>query len=445
MRTKAVKMLMTSLKDRLGLALSGGGYRAAAFHLGTLNKLHELGILNKVDVISTISGGSITGAAWCLYNGDYPSFHKEMVTKLTTKSVIWFILGSWIFLRTLLFILLFIGGAIALSFTSLAYLTFPVLLLFKVLLYFFQFRIFPVSKVIEKAYNKYFCDGKTLGQLKERPLLAIGSSNLHSGRPFTFSRNKMGDSSYTFRQEYNPPIKFLHQNFPVARAVVASSCVPFAFTPVTINKEFFEVATDVNRVKPVLVDGGVYDNQGIQKLTQPKSSYECGIIITSDAGGNFIADEKYPNTLQLLLRTVNLFMYRIKAAQMVQNIYRNVQGGAKPIAYFSLGWRIQNAIPGFFRNMCDGQVIKEVVDAHCFQPDWINNPKNYEKEIIQHLEAQVGYAAIAKRDLTDEQWDIARRTGTNLTALPQERLSYLVRHAENFTELQVKLYCPSLI
>ena len=53
-------------KKRIGLALSGGGYRAAAFCIGTLKKLHELGILQKVSFLSTISGGSIAGAYFCL-------------------------------------------------------------------------------------------------------------------------------------------------------------------------------------------------------------------------------------------------------------------------------------------------------------------------------------------------------------------------------------------
>jgi NTE family protein len=56
-------------KHNLGLALSGGGYRAAAFHLGTLRALHKLDVLEKVDVFSTISGGSITGAACFLLIG----------------------------------------------------------------------------------------------------------------------------------------------------------------------------------------------------------------------------------------------------------------------------------------------------------------------------------------------------------------------------------------
>ena len=48
----------------LGLALSGGGSRAAAFHCGTLSALRELGLTDKIGVVSTVSGGSLFGAAW---------------------------------------------------------------------------------------------------------------------------------------------------------------------------------------------------------------------------------------------------------------------------------------------------------------------------------------------------------------------------------------------
>jgi len=43
---------------KLGLSLSGGGTRSASFSVGVLKALHELEILNKVDVISSVSGGS---------------------------------------------------------------------------------------------------------------------------------------------------------------------------------------------------------------------------------------------------------------------------------------------------------------------------------------------------------------------------------------------------
>src|SRR2546425_1249227 len=48
----------------IGLALSGGGSRAMAFHLGCLRALDDLGILDRVGVLSTISGGSVIGALY---------------------------------------------------------------------------------------------------------------------------------------------------------------------------------------------------------------------------------------------------------------------------------------------------------------------------------------------------------------------------------------------
>jgi len=55
-------------KPGIALCLSGGGYRAMLFHLGTIWRLNELGILRKLDRVSSVSGGSITagvlGFAW---------------------------------------------------------------------------------------------------------------------------------------------------------------------------------------------------------------------------------------------------------------------------------------------------------------------------------------------------------------------------------------------
>ena len=51
---------------RIGLALSGGGYRAAAFHLGALDQLHRLGLLDRVTMLSTVSGGTFTGLVFAM-------------------------------------------------------------------------------------------------------------------------------------------------------------------------------------------------------------------------------------------------------------------------------------------------------------------------------------------------------------------------------------------
>src|SRR5207247_438457 len=52
----------------IALSLSGGGYRAAAFHLGTLDLLHRLQLLRDVTMLSTVSGGTFTGAYYALLN-----------------------------------------------------------------------------------------------------------------------------------------------------------------------------------------------------------------------------------------------------------------------------------------------------------------------------------------------------------------------------------------
>src|SRR5271165_515101 len=55
------------LKNAIGLCLSGGGYRAMLFHLGTLWRLNEASYLGKLDRISSVSGGSITAGVLGLH------------------------------------------------------------------------------------------------------------------------------------------------------------------------------------------------------------------------------------------------------------------------------------------------------------------------------------------------------------------------------------------
>ncbi len=53
-------------RDKLGLALAGGGFRASLFHIGVLRRMAELDMLRYVEVLSTVSGGSIVGALYIL-------------------------------------------------------------------------------------------------------------------------------------------------------------------------------------------------------------------------------------------------------------------------------------------------------------------------------------------------------------------------------------------
>ena len=51
---------------KVGLALSGGGFRASFYHLGVLACLAERDVLRDVEVLSCVSGGSIVGACYWL-------------------------------------------------------------------------------------------------------------------------------------------------------------------------------------------------------------------------------------------------------------------------------------------------------------------------------------------------------------------------------------------
>jgi predicted acylesterase/phospholipase RssA len=62
--------------DLIGLALSGGGIRSAAFCLGALQALDETAVLKRVDYLSTVSGGGYIGcslsACLDLGKGEFP-------------------------------------------------------------------------------------------------------------------------------------------------------------------------------------------------------------------------------------------------------------------------------------------------------------------------------------------------------------------------------------
>ncbi|HVH12572.1 MAG TPA: patatin-like phospholipase family protein, partial [Longimicrobium sp.] len=60
----------------LAVSLSGGGYRAAAFHLGTLRFLNHVDLLRDVVGLSTVSGGTICGMAWVVSALDDKPFEE---------------------------------------------------------------------------------------------------------------------------------------------------------------------------------------------------------------------------------------------------------------------------------------------------------------------------------------------------------------------------------
>lgn len=427
---------------KIGLSLSGGGYRATIYHLGTLRKLKEMNLLDKVDVISTISGGSITGAYYGLKGNDFDAFDKGLIN-IVKKSIINGIYFSTRFICIIISLLVILSLIILLSFTNYAWFSTPLLLITVFIIIRYQFKIFPVSRIINRLYSKWFFDDKKLKDFNKTPLIAINATNVETGRPFTFSKNKMSDSSYEYPQKGETPIRFIPDEFPISLAVTSSTCVPFAFTPIYIEKKYFQDQKDFSKIKPCLVDGGVYDNQGVHKLTHGNSSYVCDIVIVSDAGDMMPRINSFSNVIQLLIRTSDIFMNRIKNYQMTQHVYENYKFNKKSIAYQSLGWDFDSCIVGFMENLKKGAIIDEVINAHEISRTEIEK-KEWES-IQKKLEERINYKEIKSKQPTEDERIIARSVKTNLKSLQDFEINNLIKQAACLTEIQVKLYCPILI
>lgn len=426
------------MKYKLGVALSGGGYRAVAFHLGTLRFLSKAGLLPKIDCFSTVSGGSIIGATYCLESKNFETFEEfELLVKdKLQKSVIGRVLWSFHFLRLIALAVIVVASLLYFTFfTSAAWVGLVILFMSIALLVKFQFRLFPVSEIIEGIYDDLYYNNAVMSDLPEKPILIVNSTNLQTGRLFYFTKDSISDSTYDNTYDGGKKKIFNHERFPISKAVMCSSCVPSFFTPIEIDKKW--LVSQAENIRPILVDGGVYDNQGIHKLTHKKGEFECATVIVSDAGNQLPFEGSYNNILTLLMRTVEVFMNRIKMFQMMINLYQNREVNSREIAYITLGWNIESLISGFVKNFRDGNVPQSVIIAH-----HISHEMN-DSQIIDHLKKQLDYESIIDRSPSPEQVKLARSVKTNLTALNLEKIDALSLYAEIMTEVQVKLYCPN--
>jgi NTE family protein len=417
-------------RKRFGLALSGGGYRAAAFHLGTLHALHRMGLLDKLDVISSVSGGSILSAFYALHRKDYEWFEREMIVRLQRG-----VLRTSV-VELICVCLLLLIGCIWMG----LWLLFP----FGIYLFFFHYQLFPWSKFIQKEYDRVFFRKATLGDLPETPQFVINTTDMASGRPFVFSRKYMGGSDYA-------NIDFKTRNFPLSQAVMASSCVPFAFGPVRIERKYYENKKQYCYNTPLLIDGGIYDNQGSQKLSEDNSWFRADYILVSDAGNGKIDTRNTYNVLLTLIKTSNLLMARIKRAQIRENIYDKLHS-TRRYAYVELGWETsERLLYGFVDNILEGNIDEELIRYHHLSEVYIKAIKDeddeqvivdFKKKLVDELKKSINWPSLARRIPTDNMHQTALKVGTNLTGLSINKIYSLLTVADWMTEVQMKLYLP---
>ncbi len=425
---------------KFGLSLSGGGYRATAYHIGTLRKLRSMGMLDKIDVLSSNSGGSITAATYALHGDDYDDFEQRVLSGVK-KNTITYTLSSPEVLIGLIILIGLLGAGLTLIIMGYGLLGLLAIVLMVLLLGFGQFALLPFSLYNAKAYSKFFFGKKQFKDVTDDLILCINSTNLETGRLFVFSKDRMGDSKYEY-DEGDDPITFKSADFPVGQAVAASTAVPGIFTPIRIKKMYYDDPADMARAKPRLVDGGVYDNQGLHKLTQMNSKYGCNLIVVSDAGNEMPFKHKFPNALTLLFRTSNVFMNRIKNLQMIHQMFQPSANVKREVAYQSLGFNVEDSIPVFIDCLKQSYITKDVYESHGISEEDI---KDKRWDVIEEkLKASIDYEAIIEEMQPEADLQIARAVGTNLVPLSDAQVNSLIAHSSVMTEIQLKLYCPSL-
>ena len=451
---------MSIFGKKIGVALSGGGYKGAAYHIGTLRALHRLGVLDKVDVISSASGGSITAAYYALNKDDYEEFERGFIKSLS-KGVLW---SSYLYLGIVLFLLLATSVAMGHLTASLTGYFFPyrpilsgvcaalggVITFFFLLILFlkYSFVTMPTSKFASRLYDKIFFKKKTLSDLPDSPLLCINSTNIATQVPFYFSKTAMGEYAYRVggRSIFNA------DHFPIASAVMASTCVP-GFTPITIDKKHLieEYGNCPNKPEPPkLIDGGTYDNQGTHKLCHRKSRFHTDFIIVSDAGNNTVSASGTTNIFNQTMNTINLMMERIKKMQRANNLYETY-AGKEHFAYIPLEWECSTRlIQGFVNNLKDGNVHPDVWKAHAITEEDIAKLEGLEKEaakkvIVEKVKKAINWSELEKKIPQQESEQLARSALTNLTGLFKNQIESLAKHSSWLAEVQIRLYMPMLI
>jgi NTE family protein len=246
-------------EDLLALCLSGGGYRAMLFHLGTLWYLADAGYLPKLDRVSSVSGGSITAGYLALKWNDL-QFDGNGVPKNFRDVIVAPI-------RKLADTTIDAGNIIKATLT-------------------------PGTSINDRiigAYKKALFGDATLQDIVDKPRFVINATNVQTGSLFRFSKPYIAD--YRIGLIEKPKTS-------LAAAVAASSAFPPVLSPARIDfkqSEWTQLAGGECSQAPfttkvLLTDGGVYDNMGIETAWK-----RCKRVLVSDAGGKY-QPEKNPHS-----------------------------------------------------------------------------------------------------------------------------------------------------
>lgn len=333
--------------EKLGLALSGGGFRAALFHIGVLARLAEENRLKDIQVISCVSGGSIIGAYYYLKIKQKLEEKQDETEQMNDHEIRDMYLGIVREIRDEF--LDRIGPNLRMGIMGNT---------FKML----KLLVKPGSRsaTLQKLYEKHLYAPLLpkkgpifMGDLfvnlgpgfdfkrdnwKRKckvPTLVLNATNLNTGHNWQFTASWMGESPNYINNEFDalPTLRRMYykeapqkfRQIPLSQAVSASSCVPVLFYPVKLKNLYYD-EKNKKSISVKLVDGGVHDNQGIYALLEQ----ECNTLIVSDSSGQ-MGDHDNPSSLAPLVfsRTNEIFQARVRDLQFVDLSARKQSGFVK--------------------------------------------------------------------------------------------------------------------
>ena len=327
-----------AFSEKVGIGLSGGGFRAALYHIGVLARLAELDMLRHLEVISCVSGGSIIGAYYylkvknLLESKDDNDITREDYIQIVKEIEVDFLEKVQKNLRQRVFTNFSANAKMAynkyysrthrLGELYEEYFYAPLMKDKKTPVFINTLKIFPVEKDAQgniAPMSDFSIKKDNWYRRNKVPNLVLNATSLNTGHNWQFTASWMGeppaslqpeiDMKSRLRRMYYSDAPEAYRNFRLGYAVASSSCVPGLFAAFSMPNLYPDV--DLK-----LVDGGVHDNQGISSLIEQ----ECKFMIVSDASGQLSEENTILNAgpLYTVNRTNGILQERIRENEFME-------------------------------------------------------------------------------------------------------------------------------
>lgn len=359
----------------IGLALSGGGSRAMAFHLGCLRALHDMALLNRVSVISTISGGSVIGAYYAYTPGkSFEEFEvdvREILRSGFQKSIARELIKPWNLVKCA-------WGFSTTRISELSWLCtgrepeFP--------------RRFSRTDLFRQVLvNRMFAGLDMSSPRRNNVETVIGACDLRTGAAFRFGSRISGD----WRNG-----RLVQGDSDVAFAVAASAAYPI-FLPAIDRTWTFEKDGVQRDQRVILTDGGIYDNLGIQVLEPGRDArvslhnFACDYLIVCNAGQGQEAGQTIPlGFYRRVKRSFEVVHRRVQDSAMGRLHQLKQTGAIKGFVLPYLGqiderlpWKPSPLVPR-------SEVIGYPTNFAAMSEEWIERLSNRGEQLTRCLLAQ---------------------------------------------------------